>query len=103
MPYLSLTAEGGVPRNIALQASLGIENTYEGTLELTDKLMSGIYWAVVGAYDQYGNRTGEVTSGVSIKIDTQGPFVTSLNTIPEAPIQNNAEGQEISIMFALDE
>src|SRR5690554_4090795 len=43
MPYLSLTAEGGVPRNIALQASLGMENTYEGTLELTDKLMPGIY------------------------------------------------------------
>ena len=103
MPYLSLTAEGGVPRNIALQASLGMENTYEGTLELTDKLMPGIYWAVVGAYDRYGNRTGEVATGASITIDTQGPMVVSLNTTPEAPIQNSSGGREISILFALDE
>ncbi|NVK44294.1 MAG: carboxypeptidase regulatory-like domain-containing protein [Oceanospirillaceae bacterium] len=102
-PYFALTPEGGVPKVLSLKESFGEENTYQAQLNLNSTLIAGKYFAVVGAYDELGNRTGTVNTGQFIKIDTQGPKVQSLTTSPVSPIKNTQDGQSVTVEFSLDE
>ena len=102
-PYFALTPEGGVPKVLSLNKSFTKDNTYTTSLSLDNTLQVAKYWAVVGAYDELNNRTGSVTEGRFIFIDTQGPKVQAASFDPVSPIKNETTGKDVTFTFTLDE
>ena len=86
-PFLSLTPQGGIPLNVALNPSTDTE--YRGYFEISPTTPSGTAYAVFSARDRAGNRGTEIGSGGTVLIDTAGPSVTALTVTPPDPIRND--------------
>ena len=103
-PFLSISPDGGVPINVPLDKVLGQASQYTGTITLDETTQSGVAYAVFSARDTYGNRGTDVLEGSQINIDTAGPRVINIATLPETPIKNDAANPvTIDVLFELDE
>jgi hypothetical protein len=85
-PYLAIVPQGGAPIVVDLQ-STG-PTSYSGSFVIDANTPSGVANALFSARDAVGNRGTDVDSGASLRIDTQGPDLSSIVLSPVAPIKN---------------
>jgi len=86
-PFLTMVPDGGIP--IAVELTPVTDSQYQGHFEITGFTPSGTAYAVFSARDLAGNRGTEIDTGVSINIDSDGPFITKLTLSPAEPIRND--------------
>ncbi len=85
-PYLSIVPQGGSPITVSLSKTG--ETAYQGSFLIAGNTPSGVADALFSARDAVGNRGTQVRAGATLKIDTQGPILTSIELTPAAPIRN---------------
>lgn len=103
-PFFSITPDGGSPFSISLQQDSSNRLKFRGSLPIDESVESGDAYAVFSARDLVGNRGTEVESGAQIRIDTAGPKVIGIETLPNAPIQNDSTSSvEVTANIVLDE
>ncbi len=86
-PFLTMVPDGGIP--IAVELTPVTDTQYQGHFEITGFTPSGTAYAVFSARDLAGNRGTEIDAGVSINIDSDGPFITKITLSPAEPIRND--------------
>lgn len=95
-PYLSIVPEAASPVTIELAKT---DNTsYSGYFTIDANTASGTANAIFSARDLVGNRGTDITSGSTLKIDTQGPSLSSITLSPTTPIKNDTT-QNIQATF----
>lgn len=85
-PYLSVVPQGGSP--ITVNLSKTGDTAYQGSFLISGSTPSGVADALFSARDAVGNRGTLVRTGATLKIDTQGPVLSSIVLTPMAPIRN---------------
>ena len=85
-PYLSIVPQGGSP--ITVNLSQVTPTSYQGSFSITGNTPSGVANALFSARDLVGNRGTQVGTGATLKIDTEGPSLSSIVFTPAAPIRN---------------
>ncbi len=101
-PFLSITPEGGVPVSVALNKIS--DSSYSGFFIITDTTPTGTANVLFSGRDIVGNRSTQINSGASLKIDSSGPAISRLVINPEDPIKNNEqEPIEVTLTFGLNE
>lgn len=86
-PYLALVPAGGAPLSIELTRV--DELNYTGSVLIDANTPSGTATTLLSARDGVGNRGTAVESGGSLKIDTAGPQLNTLQLSPAQPIRND--------------
>ena len=99
-PYLSLVPQGALP--IPVDLIKRDELHYEGSVVLGADAGAGVVNALFSARDLINNRGTDVRDGASLRIDTQGPAVKTLDVAPQAPIKVDANRQ-VTATFGYDE
>lgn len=98
LPYLSIVPAGGTPIPVDLTKST--DTQYTGAFLIDATTPSGIANALFSARDIVGNRGTEISSGATLKIDTEGPSLVGIGLTPVAPIK--ADGAtNVTANFAL--
>lgn len=85
-PYLSVVPQGGSP--ITVNLSKTGDTAYQGSFLVSGNTPSGVADALFSARDAVGNRGTLVRAGATLRIDTQGPVLSSIVLTPAAPIRN---------------
>jgi hypothetical protein len=85
---------------ISVQLIKESDFTYTGIFIITTSTPSGTAYAVFSGRDMVGNRGTEIKTGLSLNIDTAGPAVARLVTIPVEPIKND-ETHPVSVIVTL--
>lgn len=85
-PYLSVVPQGGSPITVSLTKTS--ETAYQGSFLISGNTPSGMADALFSARDAVGNRGTLVRAGAMLRIDTQGPILSSIVLTPAAPIRN---------------
>jgi hypothetical protein len=88
LPFLSIAPQGGTPIPVDLVKQS--DTVYTGFFNIAPGTPSGTAYAVFSARDMVGNRGTGIGTGLSIKIDAQGPSLTGIAVTPAAPIKNDA-------------
>ncbi|WP_269630895.1 Ig-like domain-containing protein [Pelomonas sp. BJYL3] len=86
LPYLALVPAGGAP--LAIELTRVDELNYSGSVFVDANTPSGTATTLLSARDGVGNRGTTVESGGSLKIDTAGPQLNSLQLNPAQPVRN---------------
>ena len=84
-PYLAVVPAGGAP--IVLELAKSNATTYTGAFFVDGSTSSGTANALFSARDMVGNRGTEIGAGATLKIDTEGPALSSITLNPGAPIK----------------
>ncbi|MBB3176019.1 PKD domain-containing protein [Variovorax sp. Sphag1AA] len=87
-PYLAVVPAGGSP--IVLELTKGDATTYTSAFFVNAQTPSGIANTLFSARDAVGNRGTEIDAGATLKIDTEGPALSSTMLNPPAPIKAGA-------------
>jgi len=102
LPFLSIAPQAGTP--IAVDLAKQSDTVYTGFFNIAPGTPSGVAYAVFSARDIVGNRGTDVTTGLSINIDAQGPSLTGIALTPATPIKNDAAAPvSIAATFTLNE
>ncbi|WP_265303018.1 Ig-like domain-containing protein [Verminephrobacter eiseniae] len=88
IPYLSIVPMGGAPIPVALSRTS--DTVYRGDFSIGSHTPSGLAHALFSARDMVGNRGTDVDIGATLKIDTEGPALSSIVLTPAAPIRNDS-------------
>ena len=83
-PYLAIIPPNGLPLVVELTQTDATH--YQGSFIIGPDTPSGTAIANFSARDLLGNRGTEVKTGLSLKIDTEGPAITGIATSPVSPI-----------------
>lgn len=100
IPYLAIVPEAASPITVDLTKTSN--TTYSGYFTIDASTASGVANAIFSARDLVGNRGTDITAGSTIKIDTQGPMLTSITLSPTAPIKNDT-AKNIQATFTFSE
>ncbi|MCM2251735.1 MAG: Ig-like domain-containing protein, partial [Ramlibacter sp.] len=84
-PYLAIVPAGGVP--VVIELAKTTATTYGGFFFVDASTPSGTANAIFSARDLVGNRGTEIQTGATLRIDTDGPALTSIALNPPAPIK----------------
>jgi PKD repeat protein len=84
-PYLAVVPAGGAP--IVLELAKASATNYTGAFFVDANTPSGTANALFSARDMVGNRGTEIAGGATLKIDTEGPALSSITLNPGAPIK----------------
>lgn len=84
-PYLAIVPAGGTP--IVVDMTKTSATVYNGFFYVDATTPSGTANALFSARDLVGNRGTEIQSGATLRIDTEGPALTSIVLNPAAPIK----------------
>lgn len=102
LPFLSIAPQGGTP--IPVDLIKQSDTVYTGSFNIAPGTPSGTAYAVFSARDMVGNRGTDVVSGLSIKIDAQGPNLVGIALTPTTPIKNDVTTPTtIAATFTLNE
>lgn len=99
-PYLSIVPEAAAPLTIDLTKTGN--TTYSGFFTIDANTASGVANAIFSARDIVGNRGTDIAAGATIKIDTQGPILSSIVLSPTTPIKNDT-AQTVQATFTFSE
>jgi len=84
-PYLAIVPAGGTP--IVVDLTKVNATSYNGFFLVDASTPSGTANAIFSARDLVGNRGTEIQTGATLRIDTEGPTLTSITLSPSAPIK----------------
>lgn len=102
LPFLSIAPQGGTPIPVDLVKQS--DTVYTGFFNIAPGTPSGIAYAVFSARDVVGNRGTGIGTGLSIKIDAQGPSLTNIAITPASPIKNDAASPaSVGVTFTFSE
>ena len=88
VPYLSVVPQGGTrSRSTSVPPA---PTTYAGSFTVDANTPSGLANALFSARDLVGNRGTEINAGATLRIDTEGPSLSSIVINPSSPIRNDA-------------
>ena len=87
-PYLSVVPQGGAP--IPVELLKASDTVYNGNFLIDANTPSGLANVLFSARDLVGNRGTEVLIGATLRIDTEGPTLSSITLNPVAPIKNDS-------------
>lgn len=85
-PYLSIVPQGGSPITVSLTKTG--DTAYQGSFLISGNTPSGLADALFSARDAVGNRGTVIRSGATLRVDTQGPILSSIALTPAAPLRN---------------
>lgn len=88
-PFLSVVPLGGTPMPVALTQTGAA--TYSGSFNITSKTPSGPANALFSARDAVGNRGTDIDQGATLKFDTAGPALSTIELDPASPINYTAD------------
>lgn len=97
-PYLAIVPVGGAP--LVVDLIKNNDTTYTGSFTIDGNTASGVASVIFSARDLVGNRGTDVQAGGSLKIDTEGPVLTGIQTLPGAPIKNDP-AKTLALTFTL--
>ena len=101
-PFLSIVPYQGVPASVQLSGSSYL--TYTGYYTITNSTPTGTATALFSGRDAAGNRGTTITSGETLKIDTDGPAVARIVVQPESPVKNDqANPATLTVTLGLSE
>lgn len=100
LPYLALMPEGGTP--LVVELTKTNDTTYSGSFQIDATTPSGIANAILSARDAVGNRGTDIETGATLKIDAEGPVLSSIAIQPATPIKNDI-AQTVTATFTLSE
>jgi hypothetical protein len=102
LPFLSITPQGGMPISVALHQES--QTTFSGDFSIEESTPTATAYAVFSGRDRAGNRGTEIDSGLTIRIDTDGPAIRRIVLNPATPIQNDAQAPvTVSVVIGLNE
>ncbi|MDO6541919.1 fibronectin type III domain-containing protein [Photobacterium sanguinicancri] len=100
IPFVSLATASGL-HSVELRASS--ETTYSGEVLLDATWAAGVAKITFSARDMIGNRGFNVIAGDSVALDTQGPNVIKVETLPVGPIKVDNVITEVEVLVTFDE
>lgn len=91
VPYLAIVPSGGSPLTIELIKQS--DSSYSGYFVIDSSTPSGTASVLFSARDMVGNRGTDVDGNSSLRIDTEGPVLSSIALNPSSPIKNEGSTQ----------
>jgi len=100
-PFLSITPPAGAPITVSLSRQGDL--AYTGSFNVTANTATGPATAAFSARDVIGNRGTDVDAGSSLLLDTDGPVVVALATLPATPVKNDVNNPaQVQVNIDLD-
>lgn len=96
IPYLSVVPQGGVP--IPVELVKAGDTVFNGNFLLDANTPSGVANVLFSARDLVGNRGTDVLSGATLRVDTEGPVLSSVTLNPASPLKNEG-GSPVQATF----
>ena len=99
-PFISLSTQGQLQ---TVQLNALSELDYQGRVVMDESWPLGNALVTFSARDKVGNRGFKVTEGGTIAVDTHGPDVASVVSIPAAPVKADALAGDVEVTFTFNE